>query len=353
MKIIADFSIPYIQYLGPESDIVTPFPGHIDDQMLARLYKQMTLTRALDNKAINLQRTGQMGTYPASTGQEAVSVGIGFTMEKADIFCPYYRDQGVFIQRGVKLSEILSYWGGDERGSHFTHNAHDYPICVPIANQTLIATGAAFALQYDNKPQAVVTTIGEGGSSKGDFYEALNVAGAWQLPIVFVVINNQWAISVPREQQTSCQTIAQKAIAGGFDGIQIDGNDMVAVVDTMQKALQKARQGGGPTLIEAVTYRLSDHTTADDASRYRDRGELQAAWDVEPLRRLARYLESQGAWSSEQEQVLRDECATVIDKAVDSYRNQAPQAATDMIDYLFESLPTPLQEQRDLIEESA
>lgn len=353
MKTIAEFSIPYIQYLGPDSEVVTSFPAGISTDVLIRLYKQMTLTRALDNKAINLQRTGQMGTYPASTGQEAVSVGIGHTMQKADIFAPYYRDQGVFIQRGIKLSEILSYWGGDERGSNYAHNPHDYPICVPIANQTLIATGAALALQYENKPQAVVSTIGEGGSSKGDFYEALNVAGCWNLPIVFVVINNQWAISVPRDKQTGCQTIAQKAIAGGFNGTQVDGNDIVAVVDTMDKALQQARAGGGPTLIEAITYRLSDHTTADDASRYRDRAELQAAWDIEPLRRLGHYLENQGAWSQAQEQTLRDECATLIDKAVTSYLKQPPQASTDIIDYLFETLPTPLQEQRDIIEESA
>lgn len=353
MKTVAEFSIPFIQYLGPTSQIVTPFPTNISTETLVRLYKQMALTRALDNKAINLQRTGQMGTYPASTGQEAVSVGIGYTMEKADIFAPYYRDQGVFIQRGIKLSEILSYWGGDERGSNYAHNKHDYPICVPIANQTLIATGAAFALQYNNKSQAVVCTIGEGGSSKGDFYEAINVAGCWNLPIVFVVINNQWAISVPREKQTCCQTIAQKAIAGGFDGIQVDGNDIVAVVDSMQHALKQARDGRGPTLIEAITYRLSDHTTADDASRYRDRSELQAAWDVEPLRRLGHYLEDKGAWSQAQEKTLRDECAQLIDKAVSSYLSQPAQMTTDMIDYLFETLPAPLQEQRDMIEESS
>ena len=272
-------------------------------------------------------------------------------MQADDIFCPYYRDQGVYLQRDISMTDILTYWGGDERGSCFANNPRDYPICVPIANQSLIATGAAFALKHRQEAQAVVTTIGEGGSSKGDFYEALNVAGCWQLPVVFVVVNNQWAISVPRHKQTGAKTIAQKAIAGGLPGIQIDGNDVIAVVDTMHQALARARAGEGPTLIEMVVYRLSDHTTADDASRYRDRAELQAAWEHEPLRRLAHYLENQGLWSPEQETLLREDCARKIDDAVSAYQQTTPPTPTDMMDYLFDTLPSALQEQRDQIED--
>lgn len=351
MNTIQEFTINYLQYLDKDSQPTQAFPDFIDDKLLLQLYKQMTLTRALDNKAVNLQRTGKMGTYPASTGQEATNVGIGYAMQKDDVLCPYYRDQGTSIQRSIKMSEILAYWGGDERGSNYSNNHEDLPPCVPIATQCLHAAGVAFAFKYRNQPRVAVTTIGEGGTSKGDFYEAMNVAGAWKLPCVFVSINNQWAISVPREKQTATATIAQKAIAAGFEGIQIDGNDIVAVLAAMRYALDKARNGDGPTLIEAVTYRLCDHTTADDASRYRSQQDLQAAWQDEPIRRLGHYLENKQLWSKELEADLQAECARVIEQTVTVYMKQQPQKATDMIDYLFETVPEALLEQRDQIED--
>ncbi len=351
MKKIATFEIDYIQYLDENSEPTQAFPTYIDNDLLLKLYRDMTLTRTLDKKAINLQRTGKLGTYPASTGQEATAVGIGHTMTKDDILCTYYRDQGTAIMRGVKMSEVLSYWGGDERATAYANNNTDFPPCVPIATQSLHATGVAYALQYQNKKNAVVTTIGEGGTSKGDFYEALNVAGCWNLPVVFVAINNQWAISVPREKQTRCETIAQKAIAGGFEGIQVDGNDIVAVVVAMKYALEKAYAGKGPTLIEAVVYRLADHTTADDASRYRPDAEVQQAWQEEPIRRLGIYLEKQGVWSKDQESALQKECSDAVEEAVTEYLNPTAAPATDIIDYMYAELPEPLLEQRDQIEE--
>ncbi|PHQ81453.1 MAG: pyruvate dehydrogenase (acetyl-transferring) E1 component subunit alpha [Coxiella sp. (in: Bacteria)] len=351
MQTVAEFKIEYIQYLDAQGNATQAFPDFIDNALLTTLYKQMTLTRVLDNKAINLQRTGKMGTYPASTGHEASNIGIGYSMSKDDIFCPYYRDQAISLMRNIKMSEILSYWGGDERACDHPNNQNDFPPCIPIATQCLHAAGVAFALKYRNKKAAAVTTIGDGGTSKGDFYEAINVAGCWKLPVVFVSINNQWAISVPREKQTACQTIAQKAIAAGIEGIQVDGNDVIAVIVAMKHALNKAYNGEGPTLIETLTYRLCDHTTADDASRYRDKDEFKKAWEVEPIRRLAKYLESQGAWSKEKEAKLQAECTRVVEQAVATYMNQTPQKATDMIDYLFADIPEPLMEQRDEIEE--
>lgn len=353
MQTIAEFKVSYLQYLDEHSDVVQPFPADITNDKLITLYKQMVLTRLFDNKAINLQRTGSMGTYPASTGQEATSVGIGYTMSHDDVFCPFYRDQGASLLRNISMSELLGYWGGDERASNYANNTHDFPPCIPIANQCLYATGVAFAFQHRNQKKAVVTTIGEGGTSKGDFYEALNVAGCWNLPIVFVVVNNQWAISVPLHKQTNTKTIAQKAIAAGFEGIQIDGNDIIAVVTAMNQALKKAYEGKGPTLIEAVTYRLGDHTTADDASRYRDKAELEQAWKREPITRLDTYLRSQNAWSDAEESEWQAICKANIEKGVATYLNQAPQQPTDMIDYLFEKLPDPLLEQRNQIEDFA
>ena len=353
MQTIAEFKVDYLQYLDEHSNVTQPFPSDITNDKLIALYKHMVLVRLFDNKAINLQRTGSMGTYPASTGQEATSVGIGYTMHKDDVFCPYYRDQGASLLRDISMAEILSFWGGDERASHYANNKYDFPPCVPIANQCLYATGVAFAFQYRNQKHAAVTTIGEGGTSKGDFYEALNVAGCWNLPIVFVVVNNQWAISVPRHKQTSTQTIAQKSIAAGFEGIQVDGNDIVAVVTAMQQALKKAYEGRGPTLIEAITYRLGDHTTADDASRYRDKEELAQAWQREPITRLANYLRAQNVWSDEQEAELEKTCKAQIEAAVAVYLSQPPQQPTDMIDYLFAQLPEALIEQRNHIEDFA
>lgn len=343
------FQIDYRQILAADSQLHQPLPKFATPANLVELYKLMSLTRAIDTKAVNLQRTGQMSTYPSSRGQEAISVGVGHAMQVDDVLCPYYRDQGTFIQRNITIAEIYNYWGGDERGSCFANNAEDFPINVPIASQFLHACGVAFAMQYRQQTRAVVTSGGDGSTSKGDFYEAINLAGCWNLPVVFVINNNQWAISVARDQQTHAHTIAQKAIAAGIPGIQIDGNDVITVRQTVAEALEKARRGDGPTLIEAISYRLCDHTTADDASRYQPEEQVKAAWKNEPIARLAYYLEQQQHWSKTQEQQLHEEIKKTIDTAVEEYLNTPPQKITDLFDYLYAELPTSLLEQRDEI----
>ncbi|MBT8506823.1 pyruvate dehydrogenase (acetyl-transferring) E1 component subunit alpha [Coxiella-like endosymbiont of Rhipicephalus sanguineus] len=345
---VANFAVQYLQFLDANSHPTQTFPEFANPDTLLYLYRQMALIRHFDNKAVNLQRTGKMGTYPSSRGQEAVGIGMGNAMEAEDIFCPYYRDQGTYLERGIKLSEFLTYWGGDERGSNYSNPnvKDDFPNCVPIAGQLLHAAGVAYAIKYRKQHRAVVTICGDGGTSKGDFYEAINLAGCWQLPVVFVVNNNQWAISVGRNQQTSCQTLAQKAIAGGFDGWQVDGNDVIAVRYSVSKALEKARVGGGPTLIEAITYRLCDHTTADDASRYTPSKELKIAWKREPIARLGYYLESQGLWSRDQETELQTELANEVDQIVKEFLNRPLPKPTDMFDYLYAELPKSLKKQR-------
>lgn len=350
---VAQFEIHYFQYLDENYQPTQTFPAFADNKTLLELYRLMTLTRVLDNKAVNLQRQGKMGTYPSSKGQEAVSIGVGHAMQEDDIFCTYYRDQGAMIQRGIKLSEILLYWGGDERGSDFksARAKEDLPICVPIAGQCLHAAGVAYAVKYRQQKRAVVTTLGDGGSSKGDFYEAMNLAGVWCLPLVFIVNNNQWAISVPCSKQTACKTIAQKAIAAGFEGLQVDGNDVIAVRQVTAEAIKKARTGGGPTLIEAITYRLSDHTTADDMTRYVSKEALKTAWKYEPIARLGYYLESQGLWSKEKEANLQKQCNAQVNQAVEEYLNVPPQIPQEaLFDYLYENLPDALLDQRDAVE---
>ncbi len=345
-NIVANFSIAYHQYLNENGELVCALPAFATPEVLTFLYREMVLTRVFDTKAINLQRTGKMGTYPSILGQEAYSVAIGHTMHKEDVLVPYYRDQGAQLQRGVSMVDIFRYWGGDEEGSHFRHAPEDLPICVPIATQCLHAAGIAKAFQYRKQPRVAVTTIGDGGTSKGDFYEAMNLAGAWKLPVVFVVNNNQWAISVPRSNQTGTETIAQKSIAAGFTGLQVDGNDVIAMHQVMQTALEKARHGHGPTLIEAISYRLSDHTTADDASRYRSKEELAAAWEKDPVARLRKYLTQQGLWDDAHEEHLQAECQAQVAEAVEEYTN-TPRPTTDAIfDHMYDTLTKPLQEQK-------
>lgn len=345
---IATFTIEYYQYLKPDGTLCQPLPKDLNNDALLKLYRLMHLLRIFDGKTVNLQRIGKLGTYTGTLGQEAIGVAIGHAMQSNDVLVPYYRDAGIQYQRGVAFHKILQYWGGDERGSDFD-NAEDFPVCVPIATQSLIATGVATAIHYRQQKRAVVTTIGEGGTSEGDFYEAINVAGAWNLPVVFIVNNNQWAISVSRGQQTRCQTIAQKAIAAGFSGEQVDGNDVIAVHDRVRLALDKARSGGGPTLIEAITYRLCDHSTADDASRYRPKAELEKAWLEEPLVRLRAYLTAQNLWDEPKEEALLLECRKEIDKEVDTYLHIKPAPVTDIIDYMYAQWPEALKEQRDTL----
>jgi 2-oxoisovalerate dehydrogenase E1 component alpha subunit len=230
VKIINHFEIPYYQYLTEDSQIATGTPAEamaLPD--LITLYRNMVLVRMMDTKAIALQRTGKLGTYPSTRGQEAVFVGVGHAMKQEDIFVPYYRDMGTLMQRGVKLSQVLQYWGGDERGNCYANE--DFPYSVPIGSQTLHAAGAAYAVKFKKEHRAVLSLFGEGATSQGDVYEAMNVAGVWKLPVVFVVCNNQWAISVSRQAQTAAESIAQKAIAAGFSGEQVDGNDIIAVVE--------------------------------------------------------------------------------------------------------------------------
>src|SRR5215213_2219500 len=255
----------------------------------------MVLMRTYDAKAIALQRTGQLGTYAPILGQEAIQAGVGSAMKSDDVFLMTYREQGVQLMRGVTMKELLLYWSGDERGSDYAGPRRDFPICITIAAHATHAAGAAYAIKLKREQRAVVCALGDGATSKGDFYEGMNAAGAWQLPLVFLVTNNQWAISVPRKAQSAAETLAQKGIAAGIPSEQIDGNDLIAVRDAMDRALARARSGGGPSLIEALSYRLSDHTTADDASRYRSADEVADAWKREPLMRVRTYLVATGA----------------------------------------------------------
>ena len=354
MTTVARFSVEFSQYLDPQGQAHEPLPDFArDPAVLLSLYRAMVLTRAFDNRAISLQRTGKLGTFASSLGQEAVGVAVASAMLDGDVLLPYYRDHGAQLIRGVSMKESLLYWGGDERGSAFANAARDFPNCVPIGTQIGHATGVAYAMKLRRRPEAAVCLLGDGCTSKGDFYEGMNIAGAMKLPLLFVVSNNQWAISVPRHAQTAAETLAQKAIAAGIEGVQVDGNDVIAVHDAARKALDKARSGGGPTVIEALTYRLGDHTTADDATRYRDAEELKQRWQIEPIARLRNYLVARGHWDKEREERLLQECAEQVGREVEAYLAAPPPPTEAMFDHTYAELPEALKEQREAAVQAA
>ena len=354
MTKVAEFAIEYSQFLDPSGRGVGPLPEFArEPAALIPLYRAMVLTRRFDAKAIALQRTGRLGTFASSLGQEAVVVGLASAMRADDVLLPSYRETGAQLYRGVSLDELLLYWGGDERGSDFAGPRHDFPVSVPVASQCLHAVGVGYAMKLRREPGVAVCVCGDGATSNGAFYEAINCAGAWRVPAVFVVNNNQWAISVPRTVQTAAEALAQKAIAAGIPGVQVDGNDVIAVHHGVAEALARARAGEGPGVVEALTYRMSDHTTADDASRYRSAETVSERWAADPIPRLRTYLVEAGAWTKADEERLVEEINGEIDAAVERYLKTQPQPPEAMFDYLYAELPRALAEQRAAVAASA
>jgi 2-oxoisovalerate dehydrogenase E1 component alpha subunit len=352
MEHVAAFTVDFHRYVSEKGELTTATAAAENSALVENLYRAMAEARLLDEKIISLQRTGQLGTYASILGQEAIGAAVGYALAADDIFVPYYRDIAAQLIRGVSHRELLLYWGGDERGNNFEHPiaAKDFPFCIPIATQVTHAAGVAAAMKIRGRADAVLVTCGDGATSRGEFLESVNLAGAWKLPLVIVINNNQWAISERLVLQTKAKTLAQKAIAAGIPGEQVDGNDAIAIYERVTRALQHARAGHGPTLIEAITYRLGDHTTADDATRYRPREEVDRAWEAEPLKRTRAFMESRGYWNAEKEAELIQSCKAKIEQGVQQYLAAEPQTPASMFDFLYENLPQAYHEQRsDLI----
>ena len=340
------FRIDFFRFLSAEGDLDPSTPAEaVEPELLLGLYRAMARTRAYDGKAIALQRTGKLGTFASSLGQEAIGVAVASAMRGEDMLAPSYRDHGAQLLRGMTMVENLVYWGGDERGSDYAVPRHDFPICVPVGTQVAHAAGAAYAFKLRGEKRVAVAILGDGGTSTGDFYSALNMAGCWRVPLVVVVNNNQWAISTPRELESATATLAQKAVAAGAEGRQVDGNDAIAMRHVTRLAIEKARAGGGPTLIEALSYRLGDHTTADDATRYRDPEIVRREAEKEPIGRLRKYLNARGLWSEEQERRLANDCAEEVERAVAAYLATPPETFAAMFDHLFARLPESMRDQ--------
>ncbi len=315
------------------------------DEEWLDLYKVMLKTRSADNKALQLQRQGRMLTYAPNTGQEAAQVGSAAAMAKRDWLVPAFRELGAWLHRGVDLEKIYLYWYGNELGSKFPEEIRMLPIAVPIASQLQHAVGIAMASNIKGEDDVTVAYVGDGGTSIGDFSESLNFAGVFNAPVVFVVQNNQYAISVSRQKQTRAETLVQKAVAAGIPGLLVDGNDLFAMYVAAKDAVNRARQGGGPTLIEAYTYRLGAHTTSDDPTKYREDSEVEAWLDRDPLKRMKAYLINKGSWSEKQDQALSHEYG---EEALEVFRKVEATGETkleDIFNYHFKEMPDHLREQ--------
>lgn len=361
-KEVANFSISFTSFLNSDGTLESDCPEELKEKdLLTALYRKMVLARAFDATCIKLQKSGELCFYASSLGEEAANVGLALAAQPDDRFLMTYRQASAHISRGSEADAIdmmtrtLLYWDGDERGSDFQGTSRkDFPICVPIATQTTQAVGVAMALKMHKETHAVLCTLGDGATSEGDFYVAMNASGIWELPVIFIILNNQWAISVPRDMQSRTRTLAEKGIAGGIKNcIQVDGNDAMAVYHAVSNALERARTGGGASVIEALTYRLSNHTTIDDAKKYRKDKEVEEALKKEPLTRLRTYLQKSGIWDEEDEILLKTKCEEMINEAVALYKAVTPDSPESMFDYLHETLPHALQAQRDIVSASS
>ena len=345
---VARFEIHRRRYIDEEGVLVRPLPEALaDPEAMIRLYRGMVLARTLDAKSVALNRQGRLGTYATAYGQEAVPIGVASAMRAADILVPSYRENAALLWRGVGIHEVLSYYAGSERGSDWSGPAQDFPTSITVGGHALHAAGAAFAVQYRGEARAVACVFGDAATSKGDVYEAFNLAGVWRLPVVFVIANNGWAISTPLAKQTASETLAQKGLAAGIAVEQADGNDVAAVHDAVRIGLDRARSGGGATVVEAVTYRLADHNTADDARRYRDAEEVDARARAEPIGRVRRWLESVQAWSDARQSRLEATCSAVVEAGVDKLFAAPPEPPAVMFDHLYAKPSAELQRQRD------
>ena len=324
----------------------------IDPSRIRDLYRDMVLMRTFDTKALKLQRQGRMGTWPPIKGQEAIQAGVALAMGEHDWLIPAFREHGIMVLRGVPLHQVFAYWAGDERGSSYPEDVRCFPVAVPVGSQWQHGTGVGLSLKLRDEDAVAVTFGGDGSTSEGDFHEAVNCAGVFGTKTVFVIQNNQWAISVPLHRQTAAKTLAQKAHAYGIPGIQVDGNDVFAVYAAATDAIERTRRGEGPSLIEAVTYRLGDHTTADDASRYRPDDELEKWEGRDPILRLRRYLLEQGLWEDDQETALIEEATSWVDGQVKILEEMEPQAPEEIFTSMYAAMPPHVVEQmQSLLEE--
>jgi pyruvate dehydrogenase E1 component alpha subunit len=345
---VEQFDIHRLQVLDEQGKVDEELDPKLDEDSLRRLYRAMVLAREADQRMLRLQRQGRMGTFSPSTGQEAASCGPVLALEGTDWFVPAFRELGGMLMRGVPFHRVLLFWGGWEEGNVFPGLERTLPIAVIVGSQIPHAAGIAYAQKLGGEPPAgVLCFFGDGATSEGDFHEGVNFAAVWKAPAVFICQNNHWAISTPLERQTVSQTIAQKAIAYGMRGLQVDGNDPLAMYRATREALERARAGEGPTLIEALTYRVLMHTTADDPTKYRDTSVVESWEKRDPIIRMRFYLEQRDLWDDERETRMREEIKQEIDAEVRRYETFEREADDALFEHVYGEKHPDIDRQRE------
>ncbi|MBI3550630.1 MAG: pyruvate dehydrogenase (acetyl-transferring) E1 component subunit alpha [Elusimicrobia bacterium] len=352
LRTIEETKIQRLEILSPDGTVDPELEPKIPEDVLLDMYRKMVEIRLFDEKAFKLQRQGRLGTYPQILGQEATQIVPALCLKPKDWMVPTYRGQGAYYARGMRLLYSLLYWGGDDRGVKYPDQNNDMIFSIPVGTHLTQVAGLAWGAKLRKEPWVALTWLGDGTSSKGDFHEALTFAGQFRIPAIYLIENNHWAISIPREKQSAATTLAQKAWGYGAFGLQVDGNDALAVYRAVSEAVERGRRGEGPTVLECETYRLGHHTTADDATRYRSEGEVEAWRKKDPVLRLRKYLENKKIWDNEREKTLLQRAEAMIDSEVAAYEQFPPPNPLDMFANNFAVAPWPLIEQRLELEES-
>ncbi|NNF70095.1 MAG: pyruvate dehydrogenase (acetyl-transferring) E1 component subunit alpha [Acidimicrobiia bacterium] len=334
-----------LQILAPDGTLTGEAPLSVDE--VRRLFRAMVAGRAYDHKATAMQKQGRLATYASFEGQEAAQIGSVAALEERDWVVGTYRDAAAMWFHGYPWVNLILGRTGDERGGHAPDGVNVMPPSITVGAHMIHAVGLGWSERLLGSDAVAMTYFGDGATSEGDFHEAMNFAGVYRTPTVFVCQNNGWAISMPTSRQTASETIAQKAIAYGMPGVRVDGNDLLAMYQVSRDAVARARAGEGPTLIEAVTYRVGPHTTTDDPDRYRD-GEEAAEWrSRDPIARVRAYLQADGAWDAEWEADIEQTEHDAVERAVDEAEALEPFGAGEIFDAMYAE-PTPqLIEQRD------
>jgi pyruvate dehydrogenase E1 component alpha subunit len=341
--------IDYLSILDENGQLDSELEPDITNEIHLRMFKAVLLGRRFDERMLDLQRQGRIGTFPPIKGQEASQIGTVALLRDSDWLVPAFRETAAEIMRGRSMESVLLYYNGYNEGTIIPESQRDLPMSVPVASQIIHAVGLGWAAKYRQTDEVVMTFFGDGATSEGDFHEGMNCAAVYQIPVVFVCQNNQWAISIPLSQQTHSETLAQKALAYGMPGIQVDGNDILAVYAATAEAVDRARSGGGPTFIECVTYRIMMHTTADDPKKYRSEEEVELWKKKDPLLRYQNYLLNKNIITESDLAALEGEIKQEIQAAIDRAELQMKKLGDplDMFDHLYAELPPELQAQKD------
>jgi pyruvate dehydrogenase E1 component alpha subunit len=348
-KVDLPYQVDYLSILDEKGQLDKELEPKIPDDFLLKLHRAMVLGRRFDERVLSLQRQGRIGTFAPTSGQEASQLGAAAVLQPSDFMVPSFRETAAQIYRGAPMESIILSFGGYNEAALLLEKGNDLPHSVPVGSQVLHAVGIAWGIKYRKKKDVAMTFFGDGGTSEGDFHEGMNFAGVYQIPVIFVCQNNQWAISVPRSKQTRSKTLAQKALAYGMPGIQVDGNDILAVYAAAKEAADRARAGEGATMIECETYRMMMHTTADDPKRYRKDEEVEGWRKKDPITRFQKYLRDKGLLSDEKveavESEVKDEIQAAVDRAEELMKKY--NDPFQMFEHVYAETPPYLSEQRE------